>query len=119
MFRLASIFALAAALGLTACSRREPDSLGRDTVHGSLCVQCHGDNLQGTVTGPPLRDLDQHWSEAKLVVYLQDPRAYIETDERLQALRRKYKTEMPAFVMNEQTRRAVARYLLTATARER
>jgi mono/diheme cytochrome c family protein len=113
------MLALVATIGLTSCSKRESDVVGHDTVHGSLCVQCHGDNLHGTATGPPLSDLDQHWTEAKLVVYLQNPRVYIETDERLQALRRKYKTEMPAFVMNEQTRRAVARYLLTATAGER
>jgi len=112
------MIALVATIGLTACSKRQSDLLGRETVHGSLCVQCHGDNLMGTTTGPPLHDLGRHWTEARLVIYLQDPRAYIDTDERLQDMRRKYQTEMPAFAMDEQTRRAVARYLLSATAGE-
>lgn len=112
---LARIALAAAALSLAglSCGRRTADiRTGRDTVHGSFCVQCHGDDLNGTTTGPPLQNLARHWTEESLAEYLRDPSAAIEKNPRLQRLHDRYQTLMPTFDMDEETRRGIARYLL-------
>ncbi len=99
---------------LASCSRPEPASInhGREVVHGSLCVHCHGFKLNGTPQGPPLQGLSANWTEDRLMRYLEDPASYIMEEPRLQALTNEYRTIMPHFIMHEHTRRSVAMYLL-------
>jgi len=117
--QLSRVLLIACLLSLVgvSCGRRTADvELGRNVVHGSFCVQCHGDELKGTPTGPPLQNLTQHWTEESLATYLQDPTTAIEKSPRLRKLRDQYKTLMPTFEMDEETRRTIARYLLEAAS---
>jgi cytochrome c2 len=65
---------------------------------------------------PPLTELEQHWDRAGLAAYLENPRAHIEKDARLAALKQRYGTEMPALTLPEADRLAVADYLLALPA---
>lgn len=104
---------LAACFLLASCAQQPAGvAPGKAIVHGSLCTQCHGDLLQGAATGPPLKDLGRHWTEKELIRYLKNPPGFIETDPRLQELRKQYNSLMPVFQMDPETRRSVARYLL-------
>jgi mono/diheme cytochrome c family protein len=105
--------ALAASILSASCARQQSEvELGKAIVHGSLCVQCHGDLLQGATQGPPLKNLGRHWTEKELIRYLKNPAEFVKIDLRLQELGKQYNTLMPVFQMDEETRRSVARYLL-------
>lgn len=106
--------ALLVMIGFASCAKQEQATIehGRQIVHGSLCIHCHGPQLNGTPQGPGLNDLAEHWTETSLVRYLENPADYIKNEPRLQALTNQFKTVMPHFVMDETTRRSVAKYLL-------
>jgi cytochrome c2 len=101
-------------IGFSSCSKQEQATIehGREVVHASLCIHCHGPQLNGTPQGPGLNELAEHWTEDKLMRYLEKPASTIRNEPRLQALTNQYKTIMPHFVMDERTRRSVAVYLL-------
>jgi hypothetical protein len=61
---------------------------------------------------PPLTELERHWDRARLAAYLEDPRAFLENDERLSALKQRYSTEMPASSLSEADRLTLADYVL-------
>lgn len=80
------------------------------------CLQCHGASGAGGSMAPPLTELEQHWDRAGLAAYLENPRAHIEKDARLAALKQRYGTEMPALTLPVADRLAVADYLLALPA---
>ncbi len=55
-----------ALLGMSACS----PSPGREAYTMSGCPTCHGPDLEGTRTGPPLKDLAALWTRESLDGYL-------------------------------------------------
>jgi hypothetical protein len=61
------------------------------------CDKCHGESREGTVDGPPLLKVSKDWERPDLEQYLLDPVKTAEFDDRLQALKDQYKTEMPAW----------------------
>ena len=114
-------FALALAAALAACSPaaspNEPGSQRGSELYATMgCLACHGASGAGGSMAPPLTELEQHWDRAGLAAYLENPRAHIEKDARLAALKQRYGTEMPALTLPEADRLAVADYLLALPA---
>lgn len=61
------------------------------------CVDCHGTDLKGTVNGPALRNLNEHWGRQKLISYLRNPGSFMGAD-RFKEYRKKYPGKiMPGF----------------------
>jgi mono/diheme cytochrome c family protein len=96
------------ALVLAACSASE----GRQAYLNAGCPRCHGPDRTGGAQGPPLKGLKADWTREDLRLFLKDPTAYTAKDPRLKALSERYATKMPAFALDEETRRALADFLL-------
>jgi cytochrome c553 len=78
------------------------------------CAKCHGAELEGQRTAPPLTGLGKRWSEDGLVDYLRDPKAVQAATPRLSYMAEKYPIEMPAYPhTDEQVLRDLIGYLLT------
>ena len=58
------------------------------------CVNCHGQQLQGTMQGPELKNLSQYYSRKDLISYLRNPQSFM-SSERL----REYKEQFPNVMM--------------------
>lgn len=95
-------------LSLATCS----GSPGRRAYLDSGCPRCHGTDRSGSATGPSLKDLKYIWTKEDLVRFLKGPAEFTASDPRLKALSERYGTKMPAFAMDEETRKALAEYLL-------
>lgn len=110
ILRVTTIFCvgLLLVLGYTACST----SPGRRIYIDWGCVRCHGASLSGSTLGPPLKGLRSVWTREALVRYLENPQAYTQKDPRLKALAARYQAPMPKFVMDGETRRVLAEFLL-------
>ena len=97
---------------LTGCGRKPREYPGRALFLGAFCVQCHGENRQGTKQGPPLKQLTRYWTAESLLGYLADPAATVETNPRLKDLSYLYPALMPKFNMSDTDRRELVRFLL-------
>jgi len=95
-------------LTLATCS----GSPGQRAYLDSGCPRCHGTDRSGSATGPSLKDLKYTWTKGDLVRFLKGPAEFTASDPRLRALSERYGTKMPAFAMDEETRKALAEYLL-------
>jgi cytochrome c553 len=62
------------------------------------CARCHGNELEGTRTAPPLENLSAHWTEDELVAYLKNPAAFRGSKQHVQALAERYAVDMTATV---------------------
>lgn len=120
--RAHTLVTLAAACLLAACSPEEP-AAGREPqqeppTEGArhyarlACNSCHGPSGAGMSTAPPLLDADQHWTREDLADYLNDPRSWIERDERLRALDLRYPIAMPAAPVPLEERLQLADHVL-------
>lgn len=98
-----------AVLAVTGCA-----SAGRRAYLAAGCEECHGLDLQGTMTGgPPLRGTKRHWDVERLLRYFADPDSVALADERLRTLRARYGSGMPPIKLADpDARRALARYVL-------
>ena len=85
------------------------------------CGSCHGEAREGKRSGPPLRDLAEHWTAEQLVSYLVDPDAMVRANPRLAYKAEQYALGMPSVSgktpgyaerAREETLRALAGYLL-------
>jgi cytochrome c2 len=77
------------------------------------CAKCHGAELEGQRTAPPLAGLGKRWSEDGLVEYLRNPKAVQAATPRLSYMAEKYPIEMPAYPhTDEQVLRDLIGYLL-------
>ena len=111
---LAGLFALT----LVACGGGFPgggEAPGQ-RLYTTLCSSCHGPTGAGGALAPPLEDLAAHWTREQLAEYVSNPRAWVERDERLQALKNRYSTEMPAVSASEQDRLLLADRVLELSA---
>lgn len=70
---------------------------GAELYKSQACVTCHAADGAGTVFGPTLRGVSQHWTREKLVEYLKDPLGYAAKDARLSAQAKKYSLPMQRF----------------------
>ncbi len=77
------------------------------------CQRCHGQDLLGTRLAPALVDARRNFDLSTLGEYLRDPKAYIEKDQRLADLDRRYRMqEMPATKLSEEELRQLAGLIL-------
>jgi cytochrome c2 len=84
------------------------------------CTTCHATNGQGTPLGPPLRGLDAHWTRESLAEYLTDPKAAIESNQRLKTLSLNFSMHMPPVVnFTPEQRLAIADHALALSAKAR
>jgi cytochrome c553 len=121
-----ALVTLAAACLLAACSPEEPgpgsasspggearvDTEGARLYARLACNSCHGPSGAGTSTSPPLLDADRHWTREDLAAYLDDPRTWIQRDERLRALDLRYPIAMPAASVPLEQRLQLADHVL-------
>ena len=107
-------------IGCGAGQERPDSSLSADAQQGwhayrTLgCGSCHGDQLEGKRSGPPLTGIIDHWQQETLVTYLKDPAAMVKTTPRLAYKAEQYPIAMPGFAAktDEATLAQIAAYLL-------
>lgn len=58
------------------------------------CVNCHGQELQGTMQGPALKNLSQYYSRKDLISYLRNPQSFMSS-----ARLREYREQFPNVMM--------------------
>lgn len=87
-------------------------SPGRAVYVQAGCGGCHGANLQGLQTAPPLLDLKVHWDQASLSAYLRDPATERAHNPQLQYRTEAYAAEMPAFQGSDEELSDLVTYLL-------
>ena len=77
MKHVALVLLAASLVVVGACSgageAADDSSPGRKVYVQAGCGGCHGADLQGLQTAPPLVDLAAHWDQASLTAYLRDP----------------------------------------------
>ncbi len=77
------------------------------------CKLCHEADGSGSKRGPALKGLREHWTEAKLVDYLFDPKPFIEASPRLKELEKTHSLPMPRYHnLTEAQRGELAGWLL-------
>ena len=95
-----------------------PAADGADGVSGELlfrrqgCTQCHGTAGSGGSLGPPLLDVERHWTREELARYFADPRPFFDRKPHLGEISKRYASRMPAFSTAEDERLALADYVL-------
>lgn len=73
------------------------DMTGADLFGNFGCTKCHGSDLAGTKTGPPLVNISENWGREKLIAYLRNPSSYADS-ERFREFRKKYPGQiMPSY----------------------
>jgi cytochrome c551/c552 len=104
------------ALALAACAASGPPAGSPEALYADLgCAKCHGENLEGQRSGPPVNDLANRWDEDSLVAYFKDPKAVMEERPRLKYMAEDYPIMMPAFPdTNEEDLRMLAQFVLSS-----
>ncbi len=97
MRRLASVATMAVVLGCGASPWAETPAARGRAVYLERCASCHGEDLQGKRTAPPLVDMAKHWDAASLVRYLEDPAGVSQRDPCLLHVAGRYTLRMPSF----------------------
>jgi mono/diheme cytochrome c family protein len=78
------------------------------------CASCHGAQLGGTRTAPPLADLDSHWQTDSLVSYLQNPAEVARATPHIAYRNERYPLQMPSFGhVDEAKLRQLVEFLMT------
>ena len=87
---------------------------GEQIYSQALCASCHGSAGKGGWMGPPLEGLNEHWTPETLADYIYDPGPFVEADERLAKLARKFPTQMaPKKTLGKAERLKIANWLLS------
>ena len=82
-------------------------------VEDNICVECHGENLEGTDTGPALTDVRQYWTEDLLVKYIYNPEFFMVSHPEVKRRNAGFDIDMPPYIdMPEEERRLLARWVL-------
>jgi cytochrome c2 len=68
---------------------------GRAVWEAEECAACHGEDRGGTVIGPSLEGVDEHWRREELERFLVDPTAALDDNPRLAAMTDRYQVDMP------------------------
>jgi len=95
---------------VVACSLRKqppPGASGEVIYELQNCANCHGPAREGTRLGPALAGLDPSWTRERLAEYLDDPRAMVAREPRLQELDRTWSTDMGRYDNLSQDQRLV------------
>ena len=116
MKHVALVLLAASLVVVGACSgageASDDSSPGRAVYVQAGCGGCHGADLQGLQTAPPLVDLAAHWSQASLSAYLRDPATERAGNPQLQYRAEAYAAEMPAFQGTDEELAELVDYLL-------
>jgi mono/diheme cytochrome c family protein len=72
-----------------------PENLtAKEMIVNFGCVNCHGQELQGTIQGPALKNLSQYYSRKDLISYLRNPQSFMSS-----ARLREYREQFPNVMM--------------------
>jgi mono/diheme cytochrome c family protein len=116
MKHVALVLLAASLVVVGACSgageAADDSSPGRKVYVQAGCGGCHGADLQGLQTAPPLVDLAAHWDQASLTAYLRDPATVRANNPQLQYRAEAYAAEMPAFRGTDEELTQLTEYLL-------
>ena len=111
-----AIFFIAIAItqGLVACALLGASSTsGAALFRRARCIDCHGNNGQGSANGPALANLGSNWSVEKLTEFIGDPEMFRMSDERLDEMAVRHNSRMTPFdTMPEGDRRTLAAHLI-------
>jgi mono/diheme cytochrome c family protein len=103
-----------------ACSSRQappPGATGDQIYALQNCAKCHGVDRYGNEKGPPLVNLERQWTRDTLADFLRDPKAVVEVDERLAAIKDQYPLGMGRYnKLSESQRLVLADWLLESRA---
>lgn len=93
-------------------TQQEADGL--TLIQQNRCLNCHGENLQGTQMAPALSNLKEFWDRDKLINYLRNPSSF-GTDKRFVDYKEKYQNIiMPSYNnIDVKNLGKIADYLLT------
>ena len=99
---------------VVACGAPAPKTGSPEALYINLgCAKCHGDNLQGQRSGPPLDALEDRWKEESLLEYFNDPKAVMEVNPRLKYMAESYPIVMPGYPdTSEEDLRKLAKFIL-------
>jgi cytochrome c551/c552 len=79
----------------------------------NICAECHGENLQGSETGPSLGEIREYWNEERLAEYLYHPQRYMVSHQKVQERSPGFEIDMPPYKdLSEEDRRLLARWVL-------
>ena len=67
---------------------------GEELISKLGCINCHGNELNGTKMGPSLHAVKDNWSRDKLINYLRNPSSYMDSDRF-----KDYQTKYPGVIM--------------------
>jgi len=99
--------------GFLSTASAAPDADGAAVYSKFGCQTCHGGHRGGTSRGPSLRSVATVWDEKTLPVYLQNPAAAREKNERLQKLSNRYApTRMLQFEFKDEELKVLVKFLL-------
>ncbi len=87
-------------LPMVACASTAipPENATGAEIYGIAdCAGCHGDDFDGTMFGPGLKDVDLHWNPSALAGFFAAPESIIESDARLTELDKEYWFDMPDY----------------------
>jgi len=99
---------------------RQPDpSIDAAAIYRiARCGQCHGDEFEGTQSGPPLLNMGDYWNADDLALFLRSPMTYVEGNQRLINMGRNYPVIMPPTHRNDEELFALAWWLIEPKVEE-
>ncbi len=110
-------FGAAGVLLILACGAGAPagsQDPGHQVYSELKCGSCHGEDLGGTRTAPPLRGVAQRWTEDSLLAYLEDPSQVTRSTPNISYRNESYRLAMPSFRhVDEQRLEQLVAFLLT------
>lgn len=82
-------------------------------VEDNICTECHGQNLEGTDTGPALTAVRHYWTEDLLVKYIYNPEFFMVSHPEIKRRNAGFEIDMPPYTdLPEEERRLLARWVL-------
>ncbi len=105
---------LAAAALAAACTSEPPPpppDPGAAAYRAQGCVACHGPAGEGTMMGPSLRGVGDHWTRDDLARYFVEPEAFASSDPRLKQVASKYTMRMRGITAPQDQRLLLADYV--------
>ncbi|MBD3868536.1 MAG: cytochrome c [Acidobacteria bacterium] len=82
-------------------------------VEDNICTECHGENLEGTETGPALAAVRQYWTKDLLIKYIYNPEFFMVSHPEVKRRNPGFDIDMPPYTdLSEDERRLLARWVL-------
>ncbi len=82
-------------------------------VEQSICAECHGENREGSETGPSLLHVGEHWTEERLAQYINNSELYMASHPEIRERNPGFTIDMPPYTdLPEEDRRLLVRWAL-------